>query len=100
MDEVLSLIKEYSHAIRFKAHAMMRLNERKIDRDIIIQNIQNPVNLIACNKQSDNRYVLIFRETKRKLLMVVIKFENESIYVITALPTTKKLSKLVRKWQK
>ena len=58
MDEVLSLIKEYSHAIRFKVHAMMRLNERKIDKEYIIQNIQSPVNLIACNKQSDDRYVL------------------------------------------
>ena len=62
--------------------------------------VDNPTNLIACNEQSDNRYVLIFRQSKRKLLMVVIKFENEMIYVITALPTTKKLSRLVRKWQK
>ncbi len=43
MDEVLSLMKEYSHSIRFKVHAMMRLNERKTDREDIIQNIQNPV---------------------------------------------------------
>jgi len=34
------------------------------------------------------------------LLAVVVKIENKTIFVITALSTTEKLSKLVKKWEK
>ncbi|MCK5476530.1 MAG: DUF4258 domain-containing protein [Candidatus Aenigmarchaeota archaeon] len=100
MDEIISLIKKYSDEIKFKHHAQMRLEQRKISTEEIIKNIQNIEKLLECTKQSDNRYVLVFRQTNKKMLMIVVKVENKTIFVITALSTTKKLSKLVKKWQK
>jgi len=73
----------------------------KISQAEVIENIKNPSkNLIDYKLQNNKRYLLIFRQSGRKLLMVVVLIENETIFVITAISTTKKLSKLVKKWRK
>ncbi|MFH1127500.1 MAG: DUF4258 domain-containing protein [archaeon] len=101
MEDIISLIGKYKGHIEFTKHALMRLDTRKISPAEVIENVKNPgKSLIDYKSQSDNRYVLIFGQNGRKLLMVVVLIENETIFVITAISTTKKLSKLVKKWQK
>ena len=101
MEDIISLIAKYKEHIEFTRHALMRLDARKISQAEVIENIKNPSkNLIDYKLQNNKRYLLIFRQSGRKLLMVVVLIENETIFVITAISTTKKLSKLVKKWQK
>ncbi len=90
--------------IYFTEHAESKIAARKIDKNTIIENLENPQNLNYFQYEPDRypgkKYELFFSLSKRKSLKVVISFVGADLNVITSHIISSKRLKWVRKWQK
>ncbi len=76
--------------IIFIPHALDRLKERDISKELVIEIIRNPDNI---DPESERRKI-VQKLIKGKLLRVVYDEEEESIVVISAYSTSKVLKYL------
>lgn len=92
---------------RIKISSKVKRKIEKIHRvkiEDVLENLKNPFLLEEIEEQParrshDKTYKLLFKISKRKRLFIVVtfKFNKNKIFVVTALKSTKKIEKLIKK---
>lgn len=85
------------------AHVLNRFNERLITEEQIKSLLWDPKNLVNAEAQKDEiseKYRLVFRKSGKYDLIIVIRFINLHLKIITAHIQNKKRTKITEKWRK
>ena len=98
-DNFKKLIKNYNKEnIKFSKHAEIRLIQRKLDKDFVIQKLFDIDNLISEEKQKDkSTYKLVYESSSKYRLVIVVTLSKRFVVIITAYKTSKKVEKLIKK---
>lgn len=91
------------HSILIGAHVLDRLNERPITEEQIKGALWEPKNLVYAELQKDGRgekYKLVFRKSGKYDLVIVIRFLNSHLKVVTVRIQNKKRMRITEKWRK
>jgi len=78
----LFLNKLDSAKIKFSNHFFTRLNEREGNVDEVIFNLTNPNNLVHM-ELNEGKYVLYFKISNSRTMILPIVIEGQYLYVIT-----------------
>ncbi len=85
------------------AHVFDKLKERPVTEEQIRAALQNPSNLMYVEAQKDNigeKYKLVFRKSGKYDLVVIIRFLNSHLKVVTVRIQNKKRIRITGRWQK
>jgi hypothetical protein len=80
------------YRIKFSKHALDQLNFREIPKEDAVACLNNPDNLIKVDRQDGGRFKNWFKISGRYCLVIVTRFNRDSMTIITVYKTS-------RKWQ-
>jgi len=81
--------------IQFSNHAEIQMNERNIDKAMVLETLKNPLKIVPSKKYRKIAQKIFKIEDKDFLLRVIYEDYNSIIMVITAYFTTK-IEKFIR----
>lgn len=92
--------------IELRDHVLLRLSQRSVRADELVDNLLEPRNLYKAEKQGSNypyeeKYRLYFKLSNRYNLGVVVVFTNNHADVVTAFEVDRKIQDnvMVLKWR-
>jgi len=91
--------------IKFTSHAKTQIILRDGSKKEIIEHLLNPIKLIDFEKQSRDKYLLIFNISNSKTMILPIVFERKGLKVITYIMRHRSWKKTIekrygKKWKK
>ena len=99
IDEIKSRIMEVKdNPIRFTVHSMIRLRERPISVEEVIELFRSKLDSLKSAEPQDDeydnveKYRVCFEKNRKHDILVIFKILNENIVIITVVRTS-------RKWQ-
>jgi hypothetical protein len=82
-------------------HARLRAKQRKIVIDEVIENIITNKYLVNLEKQSEDKYKLVFQKKGHQKEIYIVRLKLEYVEIITVWKEISKLQKQInRKWKK
>lgn len=95
-----------SNEIKFTEHALFQMKSRQITKSTITEFIRDkrPLDFILEKDPRGKKYTVEYRISNRRDLNITLKFKEESIYIITAIVSSKKVVENIRlrlgRWRK
>jgi len=93
--EEIKVMKE----VKFSKHFLEEVlkNRPYLTKELIVEKLKKIENLYKSENQSKNKYKLIYNLSNKYDLIIVIKFEEKSLKVITSYKNSKKWQKMISK---
>ncbi len=90
------ILKKYGkNSAIFSKHAIETLQERKLEKEFILEKLFDMESLEAEAKQNGTT-LLIYRYSGKYHIVIVVAIENGAIKIITAFKSSKKIEKLLK----
>ena len=101
IEEIKKRLQKVSK-ITFSKHFYEKAKLRKITTKEILENLRNPVKLVAVEDQGieelGHKYALLFSKSRKYDLKIVISIKNKKLNVVTSYVQNKKRRKVYEKW--